>query len=83
MPLVYIIRENDITVPGTVYVNDLECHIANALLTGTTFTLDNHWVHRILMSLVLKRPGYVFISQHDNTWDRHGAWKSLLSHYEG
>ena len=83
IPLVYILRDRDTPLPGTVYVNALEQRIANAPLNGAAFTNDNHRVHGILTSLVLEGPGHSFIRQHDRTRDGREAWKSLLAHYEG
>ena len=83
IPLIYVIREHDVPLPGTTYVNSLERQIANAPLNGTAYMYDNHKVHGILLSLVLEGPGYSFMCQHDETKDGRESWKSLLAHYEG
>ena len=67
IPLAYVIRPIETPAPGTVFANDMEARIANALLRGAAYDSDNHQVHGIILSLVLEGPGYAYIAQFDQS----------------
>jgi hypothetical protein len=84
IPLNYIIRSNEIPIPGTIYATEQELLIATAPLIGDQFDLDNERVYGIIKQLILEGPAWAYITKDiDNVKNGRAAWLTLRAHYEG
>ena len=52
VPLTYVVRENDVLIPGVVYGSFEDQAIACAPLDGVDAASDRHQVHQLLLSFI-------------------------------
>jgi hypothetical protein len=83
IPLSYIIREEDTCQNHVAYATVHEQLINCAVLHGIEFDTNNGVVYDLLQSLTLNGPAWTWINAFQITRNGRGAWKSLISFYEG
>ena len=82
IPLNYVIHDADPLEVDAVYKIEHE-QIINTVPLLDVYEKDNDMVHGIVKTLVLKGPGWHWISHLDQSCDGQAAWLALRAHYEG
>lgn len=84
VPLNYVLRTQEVPIPGTIYATEQEMIISTAPLAGDLYDLDNERVFGIIKQLILEGPAWAYITAAiDRVKDGRGAWLALRAHYEG
>jgi hypothetical protein len=83
IPLLYIVRRNDVPQIQLTYLTVHEQLVNCAILTGSEYNTNNGVVFDLLQSLTLNGPAWTWINAFQITRDCCNAWKSLLNFYEG
>jgi hypothetical protein len=82
-PFAYIARKNDWPVPGTIYVTVHDQLVESTILHGAEYNTNNGMVYNLLQSLTLNGPAWSWVNAYQRNRDGRGAWKSLITYYEG
>jgi hypothetical protein len=75
IPLILIIRENDLPVPESIYATLHNPLVDSAILHGPESNANNGIVHDLLQSLTLNGPAWSWINAYQRNRDGRGAWK--------
>jgi len=83
LPLAYIIREYDNPLPDVPYATTHDQLVASAIHRGPEYHANNGIVFDLLQSLTLNGPAWAWINNYERVRDGRGAWKALITYYEG
>jgi hypothetical protein len=83
IPLAYIVREHDIAPQGAAYATVHDELVNRAIHFGAEYNTNNGIVYDLLQSLTLNGPAWSWISGFQATRNGRGAWKALVTYYEG
>lgn len=62
IPLAFIVRENDLPAPGTIYATVHDQLVESAILHGTEYNTNNGMVYDLLQSLTLNGPAWSWVN---------------------
>jgi hypothetical protein len=83
IPLAYVIREQEVPDPNTVYQTEHHRLISITPLVGIKYEEDNGKVFDFLKSWTLNGPAWTWMRSHNATRDGRAAWLALVAHYKG
>jgi hypothetical protein len=83
LPLAYIIHEFGEPLPNVIYATTHDQLAASAILNGPEYHANNGIVFDLLQSLTLNGPVWEWINNFERVRDGRGAWKALITYYEG
>ena len=83
IPLLYVIRDNDVGDFSESYQNRREKLVACMTLKGSAFHTDNGDVFSLLLQHTENTEGYTIVSNNEKKRNGRKAWKELSLHFEG
>ena len=83
IPLLYIIRDNEVGDYTDPYDNRREKLVACMSLKGSAFHTDNGDVFSLLLQHTENTEGYTIVSNNEKKRNGRKAWKELSLHFEG
>ena len=83
IPLLYVIRDDDVGDFSETYQNRREKLVSCVTLKGSAFHTDNGDVFSLLLQHTENTEGYTIVSNNEKKRNGRKAWKELSLHFEG
>jgi hypothetical protein len=83
VPLVYVIRKNEVPEEMKIYANFTQEYIEKCKLTGQEFAEDSIYVHKIIQALIVGEDAEQWVKEHKRYKNGRTDFLTLVAHFTG